>query len=81
MTDAKGWARQTETDLRAGRYLQTSEARKHTLGETIDRYISEVLPAKKDAVNQKRQPEYWRRRLAPLTLDRITEVDPIVWTT
>ena len=43
-TDAKKWAQQTEAAIREGRYFQTSESRKHTLSELIDRYLEYELP-------------------------------------
>ena len=44
ITDAKRWAAETETAIRAGRWFQQSEAKRITLAELIDRYINEHLP-------------------------------------
>ncbi|MBY0272835.1 MAG: site-specific integrase [Alphaproteobacteria bacterium] len=41
-TDAKEWAKQTETNMRQGRHFKTAEAKKHTVGELIDRYLHEI---------------------------------------
>lgn len=41
-TDAKEWAKQTETNMRQGRHFKTAEAKKHTVGELIDRYLREI---------------------------------------
>ena len=41
-TDAKEWAKQTESDMRQGRHFKTAEAKKHTVGELIDRYLREI---------------------------------------
>jgi len=41
-TDAKEWAKQTESSMRQGRHFKTAEAKKHTLGELIDRYLREM---------------------------------------
>ncbi|MBP9691911.1 MAG: site-specific integrase [Alphaproteobacteria bacterium] len=41
-TDAKEWAKQTEASMRQGRHFKTSEAKKHTVGELIDRYLREI---------------------------------------
>ena len=35
-TDAKEWAKQTETNMRQGRCFKTAEAKKHSVGELID---------------------------------------------
>lgn len=45
ITDAKRWVTSIESAMREGRYFKTSEARKHTLADLIDRY-SEVTPPK-----------------------------------
>jgi integrase len=41
-TDAKEWAKQTEASMRQGRHFKTAEAKKHTVGELIDRYLREM---------------------------------------
>jgi len=46
LTDAKKWAQHTESAIRDGRHFKTAAAKKHTLQEAIDRYISDVLPTK-----------------------------------
>ena len=47
LTDARRWAQQTEAAIREGRHFKTNEAKKHTLGELIDRYIRDVIQRKK----------------------------------
>ena len=48
LTDAREWAKQTEIAIKDGRHFKTAEAKKHTLGEMIDRYL---------AVIEKRNPK------------------------
>ena len=43
-SDAKKWAQDTESAIREGRHFKTSEAKRHTLSELIDRYIKNILP-------------------------------------
>jgi len=63
-TKARIWKQQTETAMREGRYFKTIEARKHTLGDLIDRYIRDVLPSKPKSFNkQKLQLEWWKAHL------------------
>tara|TARA_R110002073_G_scaffold331990_3_gene517321 strand:+ start:1286 stop:2356 length:1071 start_codon:yes stop_codon:yes gene_type:complete len=50
ITDAKKWAQQTESAMREGRHFKTTEAKRHTLDELIDRYIKTVLPTKPKAI-------------------------------
>ncbi len=42
LTDAKAWGRNTETAISEGRYFKTSEAKRHTLNDLIERYIKKV---------------------------------------
>ena len=43
-TDAKKWVQQVESAIREGRYFKTSEAKRHTLSEVIDRFVKNELP-------------------------------------
>ncbi|MDI1292660.1 MAG: site-specific integrase [Methylobacter sp.] len=40
LTDAKKWIQDTESAIREGRHFKTVEAKKHTVDEMIDRYLS-----------------------------------------
>jgi integrase len=71
-TDAKKWVQQTESAIREGRYFKTTEARKHTLADLVDRYKDSVLPAKKDQRKQKAQFDWWRKELGHYTLADVT---------
>lgn len=68
LTDAKKWAGQTEAAIREGRYFKTTEARKHTVADAIDRYKESVLPAKKDSKKQEAQLDWWAEQIGPYTL-------------
>jgi integrase len=66
MTDAKRWAGATEAAMREGRYFRTSQARKHTLSDLIDRYIKEVIPSKgRFGKDQETQLKWWKDQLGP----------------
>jgi len=73
-TDAKKWAASTETAIREGRHFKTSEAKRHTLGEMINRYRDNVLPQKSDSMqrDQWTQLEWWKSRLGDRLLADIT---------
>jgi integrase len=45
LTEAKRWAEKTESDMRGGRYGLTTDSRKKTLSEAIERYRKYVLPS------------------------------------
>ena len=79
LTDARKWEQSVEASIREGRHFKTAEAKKHTLGELIDRYTSEVLALKKKSTaNQKHYLKYWKdhigeRVLADVSPALITE--------
>jgi integrase len=72
-TDAKIWAQQTESEMRQGSFIKTSESRKHTLNEAIERYIQHVLPEKaKNARNVYQHLQWWRKTMGHLLLSDVT---------
>lgn len=72
-TDAKEWAKKTEAAIKEGRYFKTTEAKKHTVAELVDRYIEEILPRKpKSVIGQTRHLNWWKKELGHLTLADLT---------
>jgi integrase len=72
-TDAKLWAQQTEAAIREGRHFKTTEAKKHTLGQLIDRYMRDILPLKKKAEQrQGAQLLWWKQQLGQYLLADVT---------
>ena len=74
LTEARAWAKNTEVDIKQGRHFKTAEAKKHTFGDMVDRYIKSVLPKKSkvQATKQKMQLEWFKERLGPHTLADVT---------
>lgn len=73
LTDARKWAQHTEAAIREGRYFKTSEAKKHTLDEAIDRYGNTVFLNKpKSEYDQKTQLQWWREEIGSYVLADIT---------
>ncbi len=74
LTAARKWAQSTEAAIREGRHQPRSEARRHTLGEAVDRYARDVLPQKQPntVVSQAAQLEWWKKRLGTLPLSDVT---------
>lgn len=70
LTDARAWIEQEETKIRQGVHIDYVEAKKHTLGEAIDRYISEEVPHP----NQLTHLERWKETLGSLLLSAVTEI-------
>lgn len=71
LTDAKAWAQLTEAAIKEGRHFKTSEAKKHTLAELIDRYMKEYLPQKANS-KQEGQLLWWKERLGSYSLADVT---------
>ena len=72
-TDARDWANSTEVSIKNGRYFKTAEAKRHTLGELIDRYIAEVLPDKPKSIkDQSQQLRWWKQQLGDYLLSDIS---------
>jgi integrase len=72
-TDAKRWIQNTESAIREGRHFKTSEAKKRTLSELIEKYIKDILPSKPKSMNaQGRQLRWWSNEIGYLTLADIT---------
>lgn len=65
LTDARQWAKETETDIKRGRHFKTAEAKRHTLADLVDRYTRDVLPTKKAKTQapQRQQLAWWRAEL------------------
>jgi integrase len=72
-TDMDRWIQQTESAIREGRHFKTVEAKKHTVGEMIDRYIRDVLPTKKKSEKkQTAQLTWWKEQIGCYLLSDIT---------
>jgi integrase len=72
-TDANRWIADTESAIREGRYFKTTESRRHTLEEALDRYIRDELPQKpKSYDKQLMQLEWWKAELGAYLLADIT---------
>jgi integrase len=74
VTDARRWAAETETAIRAGRWFQHVEAKRNTLADLIKRYKTEYLPTAglRSTHDRTEYLEFWGRELGALTLAEIT---------
>jgi integrase len=72
LTDAKKWAANTESAIREGRHFKTTEAKRRTVAELVDRYARDVLPGKKDAATQGAQLTWWKSEIGHLALADVT---------
>lgn len=72
-TDALKWAQSIEAAIREGRHFPRAEARRHTIGELLDRYEREVVPQKRtDARNQSRQLQWFKAKVGHRLLSDLT---------
>lgn len=71
LTDAKRWAEKTEMEMREGRYGLTTESRKRTLADAIERYRKYVLPEVKKS-RREHIIEWWEQTIGHLSLREIT---------
>ena len=73
LTDARKWIQSTESAIREGRYFKSSESRKHTLADLVERYKTHILPTKpKSAYEQRYQLDWWANQLGSYSLADIT---------
>ena len=70
LTDAKTWASQTETDLKANRYF--GAAKRHTVTELIGKYEAEAVPALKSSRDVKTRLGYWKEKIGHLLLSDLS---------
>lgn len=70
-TDAKRWAQQTEAAIREGRHFKTSEAKKHTLAELIERYKKSHIHQLKSSNDRTRHLNWWKDELGNYMLSEI----------
>jgi integrase len=74
VTDAKRWAAETETAIRAGRWFQHVEAKRNTLADLIQRYRTEYLPSAglRSTHDRTEYLKFWGTELGVLTLAEVT---------
>lgn len=74
LTDARKWAADKESEIRRGRYFDDSASVRHTLEETIDRYLRDVMPRKaaSNAPTEGQRLAWWRRQIGRYTLKGVT---------
>ncbi len=71
LTDAKRWANQVESAILEGRHFKTSESKKRTVKELIERYEREILPTKPKS-KQESQFAWWKKQIGSYLLSDVT---------
>src|SRR5215510_10864279 len=74
LAEARKWAKIREGAVLEGRHFPSTAAKRHTVGDLIDRYISDVLPSKRasTAYNQNYQLAWWKKQLGHYRLADVT---------
>ncbi len=73
LTDARRWAQQTEAAIREGRYFPTNEAKRHTLGDLVDRQLEAIRTKRPhDFKHQQSVLGWWKSQLGAYTLNQCT---------
>ena len=73
LTDAKRWEQSVESAIREGRHFKTAEAKRHTLGDLIDRYDKDVLAHRiKGTAGRRLHLTWWKKRLGSYSLAAVT---------
>ena len=70
---AKKWIQDTESAIRDGRHFKTAEAKRHTVGEMIDRFVAQWLikhPQREE--KQASYLEWWKQKCGHLMLSNLT---------
>ncbi len=60
-SDARNWIQDTESAIRNKRHFATSEAKRHTLKELLDRYEAQILPHKKSVRSPQQMIAWWKK--------------------
>lgn len=70
LTDARKWAASVESAIRENRHFKTSEAKRRTLAELVERYQRDVLPRKtpSTARDYRRQLDWWSEQIGCYSL-------------
>jgi hypothetical protein len=72
LTEARKWAQITEGAVLAGRHFKSAEAKRHTVAEMIDRYLTDVLPHKRPNTVR---PQQWHFHWWKSCLDHVLLAD------
>src|ERR1700755_1457085 len=75
--DGEEWARGIEHKLDVGDHVPSSETRRYTLADAIDRYLEVILPRarrRKNAREQTRLLNWWKAELGSRPLLSLTNV-------
>lgn len=71
--EAKEWVKDTESDLRRGKCLNVGEAKRRTVSDAIERYLTVYLRQYPHRVNKQSQLlSWWKNKIGHLHLSEVT---------
>ncbi len=73
LTDARKWVSSTESAIREGRHFKTSESKKHTVNDMLDRYLDQIVPHKKNKRNDQRHLKWWKSEIGSYSLSEVSQ--------
>ncbi len=71
-SEARAWASVTEGAITEGKYLPTSEAKRKTVKNMLERYKEFEIPKKGDKANPTRSVDFWIKEIGNTKLNRLT---------
>src|SRR5438552_294887 len=70
---AKKWATTVEAEMIEGKHFRSTEARRRSVADAIDRYLEDQLPRKRDTVGPRSRLAWWREAIGK---SKLAEVSP-----
>lgn len=68
LTDAKKWSQQTEAAIHEGRHFKTTQAKKRTVSEMLQKYREQVVPYKKSQQPVLQMLNWWDKQIGMYSL-------------
>lgn len=73
LSEAKQWAQSTESSMREGRYTITSEGKRQSVADMVDRYLTEIGPQRpRNLVNTRRHLMWWKAKIGSMWVADVT---------
>lgn len=69
LTDARDWAKNTESAIKEGRHFKTAVSKRHTVSDMVERYLKRIEQDNPQRMKEvKPQMEWWKKELGYCTL-------------
>ena len=72
-SEAKKWAGIIEASIAEGKHLPTTESKRRSVRDLLEKYKEKVIPRQKDQVNPTRHANFWINEFGDLKLNRLTK--------